>query len=339
MKDGICIAGNLIVDKVKKIDKYPEEGLFASISESSISIGGCAGNTLCDLAQIDSSIRYICIGRVGRDDSGEFVTDKLKKYGIATDGVSVSNSRSTAFTDVMSSTKSGERTFFYYGGANAEFSLEHIDFSLLNCRMLHFGYALLLDSFDAHDDEDGTVMAKTLKKIQGMGIKTSIDVVSDSEERCQDIVRPSLKYCNYIIINEIEAGNITGIPARDKNNKLIYENLQAICDDLLNLGVSEMAVIHMPECGCAMDKNRDFHMIPSYKIEQSKIKGSVGAGDAFCAGMLYSIYNCWEIDESLKFANMAAACCLMHENSIDGMKTKDEILKMQMHYKLREKGI
>ncbi|MEX1378118.1 MAG: carbohydrate kinase family protein [Eubacteriales bacterium] len=337
MNEGICIAGNLIVDKVKKIDKYPDEGLFASISQSSESIGGCAGNTLCDLAQIDDSIPYICIGRVGDDDGGEFVLKKLKKYNISTDGVSISKTSNTAYTDVMSSRESGERTFFYSGGANAEFSFEHINFNLIKCRMFHFGYALLLDGFDEKDHEYSTVMAKTLSKVRSMGIKTSIDVVSDIPKRCQQIVVPALKYCDYIIINEIEAGNITGIPARDEKNNLISENLRKICGKLIELGVSDLAVIHMPECGCAMDASGEFCIQPSYQIEPSEIKGSVGAGDAFCAGMLYSIYNSWEISDSLKFANMAAACCLMHENSIDGMKSKEEIWNMQSTYKMREK--
>jgi hypothetical protein len=64
---------------------------------------------------------------------------------------------------------SGERTFFSYGGANNEFAPEHIDISELKCKILHIGYILLLDSFDAKDDEYGTVMARFLKAVKEKG--------------------------------------------------------------------------------------------------------------------------------------------------------------------------
>ena len=55
------------------------------------------------------------------------------------------------------------------------------------------------------------------------------------------------------------------------------------------------------------------------------IKGSVGAGDSFCAGSLDGIYYGLSDEETLKFSSAAAACNLFEANSIDGMKTKEEI--------------
>ncbi len=335
MKKGIAVAGNLIVDIVKNIDSFPTEGLLANINQVGKSIGGCAGNTLCDLAKIDNSLSLSCFGKVGKDINGKYIIDMLSKHGIATEGVVLSSKRETSFTDVMLSKKSGERTFFHKRGANAEFTIDHIDFKSLDCDIMHFGYALLLDGFDKEDDEYGTVMAKALSKAQSMGIKTSMDVVSEVGNRYEKVVKPSLKYCNYIILNEIESSQIVGIKSRDSDNKVIYKNLQIICKKLMDYGVSDMVVIHMPEYGCALTKEGEFYIQSSYKLLNSQIKGAVGAGDAFCAGMLYGIYNLWNVEKSLKFANMTAASCMMHENSTEGVKSKREICNMQKHYKLR----
>jgi sugar/nucleoside kinase (ribokinase family) len=58
------------------------------------------------------------------------------------------------------------------------------------------------------------------------------------------------------------------------------------------------------------------------------IKGSVGAGDTFCAGSLYGIYHNLKDEDILKFASAAAACNLFEANSIDGIKSKEEIENM-----------
>ena len=59
---------------------------------------------------------------------------------------------------------------------------------------------------------------------------------------------------------------------------------------------------------------------------------SVGAGDAFCAGCLYGIYNNYTDIQTLEFASAAAACNLLEANAIDGMKPRNEILKLAEKY-------
>jgi sugar/nucleoside kinase (ribokinase family) len=49
-----------------------------------------------------------------------------------------------------------------------------------------------------------------LKQFQDAGIATSIDVVSEDSDRFPQIVKPALKYTDYAILNEFEAGKTTG---------------------------------------------------------------------------------------------------------------------------------
>ena len=77
-----------------------------------------------------------------------------------------------------------------------------------------------------------------------------------------------------------------------------------------------------------MNSKGRFFIVESYDLPKEYIKGTVGAGDAFCAGMLYALYNDWEMYKSLRFANLTAACCLGHENSISGMRTIEEMEKL-----------
>ena len=75
--------------------------------------------------------------------------------------------------------------------------------------------------------------------------------------------------------------------------------------------------------------------VASLRIPKEEIKGSVGAGDAFCAGCLYGIYNGFSDRQTLEFASAAAACNLFAANSVDGMRSKNEILQIAEQYERR----
>jgi sugar/nucleoside kinase (ribokinase family) len=87
---------------------------------------------------------------------------------------------------------------------------------------------------------------------------------------------------HYLIVNEIEAGALVGIEPNS-------ENLTEIAVKLKNLGVIERVIIHTPvEAICA--SNSGVTKVKSYKLPKNFIVGTTGAGDAFCAGALYGIY-------------------------------------------------
>ena len=86
-------------------------------------------------------------------------------------------------------------------------------------------------------------MARTLATAQRQGNRTSIYVVSESGNRFREVIKHSLKYCDYAIMNEIEAWKVTCIEPRDKKGKLIVSNLNFFCMEMLKMGVSDLAVI------------------------------------------------------------------------------------------------
>jgi sugar/nucleoside kinase (ribokinase family) len=326
----------MVLDIVKTIDQYPELGMLTYITSSKRAIGGCAPNTATDLATIDTTLPVSVMGRIGDDEYGRFLVEKLRAKGIDVSGVSVSNTVETSYTDVMN-ISTGERTFFNAKGANAEFSPEHIDASALNCKIFHIGYILLLDKFDEEDPEFGTVMARFLRDIHSMGIKTSVDVVSNSDTSLYKTkILPVMPYTDYLIINEIEICNIWGIDPRNADGSLNADAVKLAMEKTMAYGVNEKIIIHAKEACFCLDKSGEFTKLGSLKIPSELIAGSVGAGDAFCAGCLYGLYNEYSDMEILEFASAAAACSLFAENSVDGMKNKKEIIKISKSYERRE---
>ena len=182
MNRGITIAGNMVMDYIKTVSTYPRPGNLADIFDVQQAAGGCVPNTRIDLARLRGNIPLRAAGRIGDDEAGRYMLDMMRREGIDTAGISVSQKKKTSFSDAMSAVDTGERTFFHYRGANAEFSPEYIPADKLDCDILHIGYILLLDAFDAPDSEYGTVMARYLHEVQLQVIATSIDVVSGDEK-------------------------------------------------------------------------------------------------------------------------------------------------------------
>ena len=207
-----------------------------------------------------------------------------------------------------------------------------VDWDKLDVNIFHIGYILLLPHLDEPDAEYGTKMARLLHRAQKAGMKTSIDVVSEAGERFARLVTPALKYTDYCIINELETQQTTGVLLRGEDGVLHVENMKAALQKLHELGVAKWAVIHCPEIGCGMDENGNYYEFESLKLPKGYIKGTVGAGDAFCAGVLYAAETDMPLPEALKLGACSAAASLSEVSASDGVKTKDEVLKLYELY-------
>ena len=327
-KNGIAVAGNILTDEVKVIEAFPEKGMLVNITSMSRAVGGSVPNTLISLAKIDPTVSLSALGKRGDDECGRYALGELQKCGIDTSGVLVTAEDPTGFSDVMTLQSTGERTFFHHRGANAHFVPEDVKLSTLNCRMLHVAYIHLLDGFDAEDPEYGTTLARFLKAVQGEGIMTSIDVVSNLNDKFAEKVIAALPYTDNAIMNEIEACGVTGLAARDGEGKILLENIRKTMEILMGYGVGQRVIVHCPEAGFCLSKDGTFTVVPSLKLPAGYIKGTVGAGDSFCAGCLYGIYNGYLDHDILEFASGAAACNLAGEDSVSGMRDAAYIRKL-----------
>ena len=312
-RNGIAVAGTLLVDRINEISSYPASGELTKILSVSRSVGGCVSNTGIDIKRVDPSIDVMAIGKIGNDSDGELLQHTLTKNGLDCEQLVVS-SLPTSFTDVMS-VAGEQRTFFTYPGACADFGFDDIPFDAIKAKMLHLGYFLLLDKIDAGDG------IRILKKASSLGIKTSIDLVSENSDRYHT-VRSCLPYVDNLIINELEAGMLADMaPTQD--------NLEAIAKKLKGMGVRERVIIHMPSIGVCLSEN-GFFALPSPQLPNGFIKGKTGAGDAFCAGALIGIYRDLDEMQILSLATKTATVSLSAADAVSGVVSEaeiDEIMK------------
>lgn len=330
---GIAVAGNLIIDKLYPVAGMPGLGQLTTIGEDMTQAsGGAVCNVVMDLAKLDPALPLAALGRVGTDEEGEFLLAAMRRHPNI-DVSQVKREGRTSFTIVMADDVTKQRTFFQYRGANAHFCEADIDFAALNADILHIGYILLLDTLDDAHEEFGTNMACLLRSAKRHGIRTSIDVVSEAGDRFHRVVPPALKYADYCIINEFEAQATTGITLRTDSGTLIVDQVPRALELLKTMGVSRWAVIHCPEGGYGLDENGDFVAVPSLRLSKEEIAGTVGAGDAFCAGVLYAAWRNESIEEAIRLGNASAACSLTAIGATEGMRRADEVRRFAEQYR------
>lgn len=308
-RQGIAVAGTTLFDQINEIAAYPPSGELTQIHAVSRAVGGCVPNVGIDLRIMRPDVPVYAVGRVGEDANGTFITETLAGYGINTAGLRRVAGAETSFTQVMS-IAGGERTFFTHAGASAQFGVQDMNFDALPARMLHLGYFLLLDRVDNGDGE------KILAGCRSRGIKTSIDFVTENSNR-YTAIRPCLPLVDNLIVNEIEACRLAGLePAR--------RNVRRAAELLKNAGVRERVIVHMPDCGVVCSEH-GFSMVPTFENPPGFKKGTTGAGDAFCAGALLSIYEDRSDEELLDFASMAATMSISAPDATSGMRTEAQI--------------
>ncbi len=328
-RKGVACAGNWIVDHVKLVDLWPNPGNLANILSEERGTGGAAFNVLVDLARLDAKLPLDAIGLVGNDADGQWIKELIRPLSRDISRLGVHPQAPTSYTDVMTVKETGQRTFFHMRGANAHFDVEHVNPASIHAKIFHLGYLLLLTALDRNDPDFGTRAARLLAECQKQGLITSIDVVSAEGGRFAEIVLPSLKYTDYCIVNEVEAGGVTGLALRDRSNRPDWSVIESAARKLANLGVRRIVTIHLPEGGMALDVSADrLFRVPSLPLPSGFIKGSAGAGDAFCAGMLYGLHEDWPMEKTLRLGHACAAASLRHPTCTRGMASLKDTLAL-----------
>jgi len=334
LRSGLLAGGNWIVDQVKLIDVYPQPEQLANIHSQSRGTGGAPYNVLVDLARLGAPFPLIAAGLVGNDRLGEWILQDCQSQKIDCRYLRKA-AAATSYTDVMTEAKGGRRTFFHNRGANALWTGEELNFVKIRVRIFHLGYLLLLDALDAPDRRLGTKAAALLAAAQAAGIRTSVDVVSEDSDRFSRVVTPALKHVDYCILNEIEAGKTAGFKIRQPDGRLDTVALRHAAGALLQLGVRELVAIHFPEGGFARTRKGEDFWQPSLNLPAKYIAGSAGAGDAFCAGLLFGLHEGWELQRCLKTAVCVAAASLSDPTCTGGVRTVSEALELGRKYRFR----
>ena len=306
---GIICGGCWLVDHNNSISHWPEQETLTEIVARELQGGGPAHNMAIDLARLDPEFPVWAMGVVGNDDAGRLLLAACAEHGIDHGALRVLDGVGTSHTDVMTVRSTGKRTFFHHQGANALLSPEDFDFSNTQARILHLGAPGIHARMDKPYESDPNGWVTVLRRARAAGLRTNLEMISGAPEEIRRLVLPCLPHLDSLIINDYEAGVLTGIDVVSAGVTSAGAARRAAVA-LLVSGPLELVAIHFPGGCIAATRDGDVYAKPSLEVPAEAVKGGNGAGDAFAAGLLYGLHEGWPINEGLSLALCAAASAL-----------------------------
>ena len=318
--NGVLCAGTIVVDVGKLIDAYPAPEHLATIEQVSLSTGGPGLNMAVDLAQLGVTFPIGMAGVVGDDPHGEFVLAELRQRGIDTTGVRTEPGAVTSFTDAMVERHGGRRTFFHHRGANDLFDAATLDFA--GARILHAGAPGIHAVMDMPTPDGGNGWSSLLRRARAAGLHTNLELVDLSAGRMAEVAAPCLPHLDSLIINELEAGALTGIaaPVAGPDAAVDWPAIEKMALRLIERGVSKLAVVHFPAgCVAAAPGGRTWRQ-GSVRMPREEVRSTTGAGDAFAAGVVLGLHEGWMVEQCLKLGVASAAACVRSTHTSNGIE-------------------
>ena len=319
---GVLCAGTMVVDVAKVIDAYPALDHLATIEQVVLSTGGPGLNMAVDLRLLGAAFPIAMLGAVGDDEHAAFILAECARLGIDTAGVRTLAGAVTSFTDAMIERTGGRRTFFHHSGANALFDAPAAGLPDSRARILHAGAPGIHPVMDRPRPGGGNGWSALLRQAQAAGLHTNLELVSMAPGRTAEAALPCLPHLDSIVINELEAGALTGIdaPVPMADGPVDWPALEAMALGLIERGVSTLAVVHFPAgCVAAAPGGRTWRQ-GSVRVPPGQVRSTTGAGDAFAAGVILGLHEGWPVGRGLRLAVAAAAACVRSPHTSEGIK-------------------
>ena len=282
--------------------------------------GGAPANVLAMFTKLGGKTAFI--GKVGKDEFGQFLAQTISDAGIDTANLVYSTDVPTTIAFVHLD-ETGNRSFSFYRKPGADVTLEHgeVDESLLsNCDIFHFG------SVSLTDESSREATKKSVRKAKAAGALISFEpnyrpLLWKDEQSAIKQIKDVLPLVDILKVSDDELPLLTGETDLDKG-----------ADQLLSYGASLVTVTLGAE-GSFSKNAVASQQRPAYDVSAID---TTGAGDAFCGAMLYFISDknkaqlrtmpAEELGEMLTFANVAGSLTVTKKGAIPAMPTKNEIM-------------
>ena len=271
----VLVIGHSSYDISCPVDEYPVENTKYRLSESYTCGGGPAGNAAYLLGKWGVETYYA--GVVGSDDFGSKIKKEFETVGVNTDYLETNYEKPTSISFIMINKKNGSRTLFNIAGERP--SLKRYDFTMDPEVIL----------IDGH--EYSASMAALNKFPNAISIIDAGRITPELKELC--------KYCKYIVCSKGFAETITKI-------KIDYANpntLVQVYSQLKNNYPKSEIVVTLEEKGCLYAVNNEIKIMPGLKVNPVD---TTGAGDIFHGAFTYAISKGFDIEKTIRYANITA---------------------------------
>lgn len=289
----ILILGSINIDLVAAVDEIPRVGETVMGRSFNKYPGGKGANQAVCAAKLKSEVVFL--GKVGYDDSGNFMLERMEKSGV---NVScIERSKASTGTAVISVDAKGQNCIIVVPGANFCVDCAYIDKNagaIKNCDLIVAQHETPIEA-----TERAFEIAKKYNK-------TTILNPAPAEK----ISEKMLALTDILVPNEHELSRITGLSCET------YDEMAKAGRMLVEKGIKIVLVTLGAEGVMLFDKNTEKHF-PAIKIP--KVVDTTAAGDSFLGGFTAMYSKTKDMFRSIDYGQKAASYSIQYSGAQSSM--------------------
>lgn len=292
----------------RPVTRIPPRQDVDLLEEIRLTVAGTAAGTSIDLVKLGASV--LAMGAIGEDAAGNFIVDTMQRYGIDTSALRRKQGVQTSAT-MLPIRPNGERPALHVLGANAELTLEDIDFNAIAAaRHLHFGGTFLMPKLD------GEPTARVLAFARERGIPITLDLIAIDRPDLLDVVSPALPNVDYFMPGLDEARMICGLHDRSEVIRFFLD--RGVKTTVFKMGAEGSSIAWRNTSG-GIEEIR----VPAFA---TTVVDSTGCGDAYCAGFIVGLLRGWDLVECARLGTAASGLVITGLGSDAGIIDLDQTL-------------
>lgn len=300
MKPQICVVGSVNMDLVFRTPRMPAVGETLHGHEFRQIPGGKGANQAVAAARQGADVRFI--GAVGDDGFGDFSQQSLSADGISLTHLSRIPGVATGVAGILVE-DNGSNSIVLAAGANASLTPAHIDAAAADIRSAQILLCQLETPLNT--------VTQAIATARAAGVKVILNPAP-----AQDLSPELLAQVDYLILNETEAGQLSGIAVTDN------ASAQAASEKLMAMGVGQV-LLTMGGHGALITQPGHSQFIPAIRVD---VVDTTAAGDTFVGAFAVGIANGLSLLEASQEAQYTAALTVTKLGAQTSIPQRAEVL-------------
>ncbi|MEM9952786.1 MAG: ribokinase [Chloroflexota bacterium] len=294
----IFVAGDFNLDLVVFLDQLPKVGETLNANRFLEGAGGKGSNQAIAIARLGAEVTFF--GAIGDDYYGQVAQDTWRDNAVNTDYVVIDSESQTGLA-LINVDAEGNNTIAVAQGANLQLTLPHVD----RARDAIRDADVVMCTLGIAPD----IVHRVLQIANQAGTTTILNPAP-----AMSLPQDTLSLVDILTPNQGELAVLTGnsdvsLSIEEQARQLLSRDTQTV---IVTLGAE----------GAQWITTSDSEHIPTHKVD---VVDTVGAGDAFNAGLAVALAEGQSLTEAIEFANAVGALSVQKEGAVAGMPSRDAV--------------